>query len=105
LIKNEEMVATDISTVSLSKITGKAASASTPEEYVVSTLAYNLPASVDAPGSYTPLTIDSSCGKKASPLTPSEQRIRGYLIKPRSITTIDTEAINQRYTDGNKTLA
>ena len=104
LIQNEQMVAADITTVSLSKVTGKAASSFTPEEYVVNTLAYNAPDSADSAGTYVPLMIDTSCGKNASPLTPSEQRQRAYLIQPRSITTLDIENITQRYTDGNKTL-
>lgn len=104
MIQNQQMTAADISTVSVSKITGKAASAATPEEYVVSSVAYNAPSAVDGPDSYIPLTIDSSCGKLASPLTPTEQRQRAYLIQPRSITTLDIEAINQWYSDGNKTL-
>jgi membrane peptidoglycan carboxypeptidase len=101
-IKNEDMSPVDVASLSISKVTGKIATASTPEQFVIKTLAFNSAIGLDGP--YIPVTIDTSCGKKASPLTPSEQRINAFVFTPTSIASIDLVDINLWYNNRLKSF-
>jgi hypothetical protein len=93
----------DIKPVMISKVTGKLANNNTPEEFRVSTFGYN----IDIPGDtvYTPISVDSSCGGKISPLTPPEQRQRASVFSPTSITSFDIQDIINRYAGQNKFMS
>ena len=95
-IQNQDMSPVDVDSLSISKVTGKIATDQTPKEFVIKTLAFNAGVWTDT-NPYTLIPIDLSCGWKASPLTPMDQKINGYLFTPTSITSIDLEDINKRY--------
>lgn len=101
-ITNEAMPKQSVKSVTISKITGRLANENTPEEFKVSTLAYNSNIAWDGP--YTQISVDNSCGWKISPLTPPEQRQRGYVFTPVSITSFDTQNIIDRYLEQNKKM-
>ena len=82
LITNEQMPMKDVSSISISSISWKLPSESTPQEFIKQTLwwNYNLPKEVEWP--ITPLEVDISCYWKISPLTPPDQVRKWYLIEP-----------------------
>lgn len=88
--------------VTISKITWRLATDSTPEEYKVSTVGFNT--NIPSDWAYTTISIDNSCAGKISPLTPPEQRQRVVLFQPVSITSFDTQDIIKRYGEQNKLL-
>ena len=98
LINNEDMSPVDVNPISISKITGKISTTTTPTEFIVKTLAFNtnIPSDTKA---YIPVSLDISCGAKASPLTPSNERIRWYIFTPNSISTLDSNDINKWYNE------
>ena len=101
-IKNDVMPKADVKSVTISKITGRLANENTPEEFKVTTLAYNSNIAWD--GTYTPISVDSTCGGKISPLTPPEQRQRVMVFTPISITSFDSQNIADWYIEQNKKM-
>jgi membrane peptidoglycan carboxypeptidase len=101
-IKNDSMTKVDVKSVNISKITGRLANENTPEEFKVSTLAYN--SNIPWDNAYTPISIDSTCGGKISPLTPPEQRQRVLIFTPTSITSFDSQNITDWYIEQNKKM-
>lgn len=102
-IQNENMTQpSDVSTVTISKITWRLANENTPEEFKVSTLTYNK--NIPWDDTYTTISVDKMCGGKISPLTPADQRQRAYVFTPISITSFDNQDIVKRYAEQNKKL-
>lgn len=102
-LKNDPMpTVPGAKTVTISKITGRIATESTPEEYRVETIWYNV--EIPADGTYTTISVDNFCGGKISPLTPPEQRQRVLLFNPASITSFDSQDIINWYLEQNKFL-
>jgi membrane peptidoglycan carboxypeptidase len=101
-IKNDSMPKVDVKSVTISKITGRLANDNTPEEFKVTTLAYN--ANIPWDNTYTPISVDSTCGGKISPLTPPEQRQRVLIFTPISITSFDSQNISDWYAWQNKKM-
>jgi len=101
-IKNDPMPKVDVKSVTISKVTGRLANENTPEEFKVTTLAYNSNIAWD--GTYTPISVDSTCGGKISPLTPPEQRQRALVFTPISITSFDSQNITDWYVEQNKKM-
>ncbi len=81
-ITNEWMTAVDVSTVSISKLSWKLASDSTPSEFVVSSMWYSktMPSAVD--GGMTAVEYDASCNGLASPYTSEKDLKKGYVFTP-----------------------
>jgi hypothetical protein len=80
-ITNKEMTNVETSTLSISKITWKLPSDTTPWELITSTIWYvnNLPKESD--GGVTMYEYDVACGKLVSPLTPAEEVKKWYYMK------------------------
>ena len=80
-ITNREMTNVETSTLSISKITWKLPSDTTPWELITSTIWYvnNLPKESD--GGVTMYEYDVACGKLVSPLTPAEEVKKWYYMK------------------------
>jgi len=71
-ITNGDIPEADLMSVSISKISGKAAGPNTPKEFVVSTLKYkNSPGLAEDEGAM-PITFDGSCNGAVSPYTLSD---------------------------------
>lgn len=102
-LKNDPMPVVPGKQVTISKITGRIATADTPVEYQVQTVGFNVDIPADRP--YNTISVDSLCGGKISPLTPSEQRQRVVLFEPVSITSLDTQDIVKRYAEQNLLLS
>lgn len=88
----------DLMSVSISKISGKAASENTPGEFTISSVKFN-----DSPGlpeddGVTPITFDASCNGAVSPYTFGDNLKNGYLIAPTTFMPngMDLEEITQR---------
>ncbi len=81
----------DVTSVSISRATGRLANDTTPEELVVSALTYNK--NIPADDTYTAIEIDTSCIGVVTPLTPSNQIARAYVFQPVSITSFDMNDI------------
>ncbi len=98
-ITNENIPDVDISTVSISKVSGKAASAATPADFVVSTFKYkNSPGLAEDLGA-TPLQYDGMCNGLVSPYTAPGDIKNGYLITPNTFMPngMDLSEITQRW--------
>ena len=100
-ITNETIPEVDLTSVSINKISGKAASASTPAEFVVSTVKYK-----DSPGLAedvwaTPITFDGACNGAISPYTFGDNIKNGYLITPTTFMPngMDLAEITQRWNE------
>ena len=80
-ITNEEMPVRDVINLTISSISWKLPWENTPSEFIKETMALNgnAPAAVEGP--ITEIEIDTSCYGKVSPLTPSDQIKRGYLVE------------------------
>ena len=102
MITNDPMTTVPWKSVTISKVTWRLANENTPEEYKVTTTAFN--ADIPWDGPYTSITVDASCGGKLSPLTPAEQRQQVYLFTPASITSFDTQDIIGWFAGQNKNL-
>lgn len=76
-------VAPGVRRLSISEVSGRLASETTPEEYVVETLAYRAPTAVDS--GMTPIEFDTMCGGVVSEYTPRDEIAQGYVITPTSI--------------------
>lgn len=96
-ISTEEIPMKNISSVDISRVSGKLAGESTPQDLIVSSFAWNgnMPAAIEGPISQ--IEIDNSCFGKASPLTPAENILKGYLISPSSFmpNNMDLEDIRE----------
>lgn len=83
-ISNSEIPEVDLQSVSISKISGKAASDATPSEFVVSSVKFK-----DSPGlleddGATSITFDAACNGVISPYTFGDKIKRWYFIVPSS---------------------
>jgi membrane carboxypeptidase/penicillin-binding protein PbpC len=80
-ISNEEMPVRDVVGLKISKISGKLPSENTPAELIIDTMGYNwhVPSTTEWP--ISELEIDISCYWKISPLTPTDQIRKWYLIE------------------------
>jgi hypothetical protein len=97
-IRSEEMEPSPVSRLTISKITGRLPAVNTPEDFLVSTLAFSKNIPTDMPDTYKEFFVDTTCGALASPLTPEDQKRFGYSMTPLSITPYDIDAIRTRYT-------
>ena len=79
-VSNEWMTAVNVSSATISKISWKLASESTPSELTVSSMWYILPTEVD--WWTTSVEFDASCGWLSSPYTPAEDLRQWYVITP-----------------------
>lgn len=97
LIQSENVSPIEVKDVAISKISGRLASESTPEELRTSSIAYinTVPAAVDTTTS--PIQIDKACMGKVSDVTPREDIINGYLIRPSTFmpNNMDLDDITQ----------
>lgn len=88
LLKNGDIVSENmkdvpnISSVTISKISGKLANANTPEWFAVKTYAYNVPNAADTP--MVPYKFDILCWGKVSQYTPDQDVKNGYIIAASS---------------------
>lgn len=81
-ISNQWMSATEIAEVSISKISWKLATDSTPADFVVKSMAYINSQPNQADNWMTPLEFDSSCVGLSSPYTPASELVHWYIITP-----------------------
>lgn len=83
-ISNEWMTAVEVWSATISKISGKLATESTPSEFTVTSKWYinSLPTASDAGA--TPVEFDSSCVWLSSPYTPVDELKQWYIITPSS---------------------
>ena len=86
-----------MTSLTISKLTGKRATAETPDQFKVETVGVNVALAEDT--GYKVLTIDTSCNGKISPLTPPEQRKEVNLFSLSSLTPYDTDSIIKRFAD------
>ncbi len=100
-ITNENIPEVDLMSVSISKISGKAAGPNTPADLTVSTVKFK-----DSPGLAsdewaTPITFDGMCNGMASPFTAPSNLKNGYLITPTTFMSngMDLAEITQRWKD------
>jgi len=100
-IINEDIPAVDLMNVSINKISGKAASASTPAEFVVSTVKYKDSPGLAEDGGATPITFDGACNGAISPYTFGDNIRNGYLITPTTFMPngMDLAEITQRWNE------
>ncbi len=84
LIQSENVSPIEVKDVTISKISGKLASDSTPEEQKIVTQAYLSTTPTDVDTTTTAIQIDKACMGKISDVTPREDIVKGYLIKPTS---------------------
>ena len=83
-ITNEQMPNIDTVSVSISKVSGKAASATTPADLTVSTLKYKNSPGLASDDWATPITFDGMCNWLVSPYTVPGDVKNGYLIVPNT---------------------
>lgn len=100
-IANETIPEVDLTAVSISKISGKAAGASTPADLTISTVKFK-----DSPGLapddwVSPITFDGICNGAVSPYTLPGDVKNGYFITPVTFMPngMDLEEITQRWKD------
>lgn len=98
-ITNEDMPLVDTTSVSISKISGKAAGPSTPADLTVSTIKYKNSPGLGADEWATAITYDGSCNGMVSPYTSADNIKHGYLIKPTTFMPngMDLKEITQRW--------
>lgn len=82
LISNEEMLNKDTSTVTISSISWKLASETTPLTLTLKTMGQNSNLPKETEGPIIEIEVDTSCFGKVSPLTLPEHIKKGYLIQP-----------------------
>ena len=103
-ISNREMTNVETATTSISRITGRIPSETTPWELIVSTMWYvnNMPKEVD--GDVTAYEYDTSCLWLASPLTPINEAKQWYYMELDSFMPgkQDLEKIKERWTEKSK---
>lgn len=96
LIQSENVSPIEVKDVTVSKITGKLATESTPADQKVTSMAYIGTAPSAADSGITPIQVDSACMGKISDVTPQADIINGYLFKPTSFmpNNMDLDDIN-----------
>lgn len=100
-ITNWDIPEVDLMSVSISKISGKAASSATPSELTVSSLKYkNSPGLIEDDGA-TPIAFDAMCNGVVSPYTFADDIKNWYLIKPSTFMPngMDLAEITQRWNE------
>ena len=99
LIQSENVSPIEVKDVAISKVSGRLVTENTPEEYRVSSLAYinTVPSASD--DSMSPIQIDKACMGKVSDVTPREDIINGYILKPVSFmpNNMDLDDIANRW--------
>ncbi len=82
LINNENPTPVEVKEVTISKLSGKIATQSTPQKYIVTTMWYinKLPSQND--DAAVAIQVDRLCGGKVSQLTPASDIITSYIIQP-----------------------
>lgn len=82
LIKSEEPRPIEVKNVSISKISWRLPSDTTPESHIISSLAYigNMPKWFDS--AIKTVQVDMMCRWKASDITPSDELVMAYIITP-----------------------
>ncbi len=83
-ITNDIIPSVDVTSVSISKISWKAATENTPSEFVVSSQRYIRWVGLDADAGATPFEYDTLCNGLVSPTTPSDSIKKWYLIQSTS---------------------
>ena len=81
-ITNENIPEVDLMSVSISKISGKAAGPNTPSALVVSTVKYKNSPGLSEDEGATAITFDGACNGMVSPYTFGDNIKNGYLITP-----------------------
>ncbi|PJA48428.1 MAG: hypothetical protein CO170_02740 [candidate division SR1 bacterium CG_4_9_14_3_um_filter_40_9] len=102
-IANETMKSVDTSSVQISKISGKLATADTPSEFVVSSIAYAGGPGFAEDAGASKIQYDSACGGMPSSLTPPQELKDGYLITPTTFMpdNMDLQEITDWYKIGS----
>ncbi len=108
-LTDESVAETEVKKVTIAKNSGKLASASTPESYQISTLAYINTAPTQYDNGAKEIQIDSLCYGKVSDLTPLEDIVPWYISQITSFmpNNMDLQDIlnyawaNQDTTDGS----
>jgi len=100
-ITNENIPEVDLMSVSISKISWKAAGPNTPADLTVSTVKYKNSPWLASDDWVTPITFDSVCNGLASPYTAPGDLKNGYLIVPNTFMPngMDLEEITQWWKD------
>lgn len=98
-ITNETMKSVDTTEVQISKISGKLATASTPAEFVVSSVAYAGNPGFGEDGEISTIDYDSNCGGLPSSFTPPQEIKQWYLIIPSTFMPdgMDLKEITDRW--------
>lgn len=98
-ITNETIPEVDLTSVSISKISWKAASPSTPADLTISTLKYKNSPGLAQDDWATSITFDGMCNGMVSPYTAPENIKNGYLIIPTTFMPngMDLSEITQRW--------
>jgi penicillin-binding protein 1A len=99
-MQSEDVSPIEVKNVTISKISWKLATDSTPETYKVATLGYinTLPSQSD--NSFSPIQIDKACMGKVTDATPRYDIISTYLINPSTFmpNNMDLNDITNRFT-------
>lgn len=82
LIQSENVSPIEVKDVTISKLSGKLATESTPEDQKIVSQAYIANVPTDGDTTTTAIQIDKACMGKISDVTPREDIINGYLLKP-----------------------
>ncbi len=100
-ITNENIDDVDLTRVTISKISGKAAGPNTPSDLTVSTVKFKNSPGLAEDGGATPITFDGMCNGLISPFTPASDVKNGYLITPTTFMPngMDLEEITKRWNE------
>lgn len=82
LIQSENVSPIEVKDVAISRVSGKLVTENTPEDQRVSSLAYIGTVPTEGDSTMTPIQIDKACMGKVSDVTPREDIIFGYLVRP-----------------------
>ncbi len=80
LVSNEGMSQVEVWEVAISKISGRLVSENTPASFITKSMWYIQTQPSDYDPGMSPLEFDSSCNGLASPYTPKDQLIKGYVM-------------------------
>ncbi|MDD3262396.1 MAG: penicillin-binding protein [Candidatus Absconditabacteria bacterium] len=84
-ISNDTIRSMDVTTVDISKISGKIASESTPSEFIVNTMKYIQGPALESDSIIESFEYDILCNGLRSPTTPLDNIKNGYVIQPTTI--------------------
>ncbi|AHB40930.1 hypothetical protein P148_SR1C00001G0116 [candidate division SR1 bacterium RAAC1_SR1_1] len=96
-ITNDAVKSVDVTSVDISKISGKLASENTPSELVISSLRYIHSPALESDAGVNAFEYDILCNGAQSPTTPLDSLKKGYAIQPTTLipSKIDLAEITQ----------